>query len=234
MWNLLPLNDAQAVVEKGEGRYSRMRVKMIKHLQIPAFSLGLSIILLLLSFYARADVYQYVDEKQVIHLTNIPAGPQYRVLIKERSLNFSLASDAGPFYELIAETAGKYGVDGDLVKAVVKAESNFNHKAISKKGAKGLMQLMPKTATNLGVNDCFQPDANIDGGIRHLSYLISLYNGDLPLALAAYNAGEGAVARYRGVPPYAETMAYVRQVIDFYDRYKKSVKNKPLVSASLN
>ncbi len=203
-------------------------------MQIPAFFMGLSMMLLLFQSYAVADVYQYVDDKQVIHLTNIPAGPKFRVLIKELPFNAYPMPDSGPFYELIAGTADKYGVDGNLVKAVIKAESNFNHKAVSKKGARGLMQLMPKTAMNLGVSDSFHPGANIDGGIRHLSYLISLYNGDLPLVLAAYNAGEAAVAKYHGIPPYTETRNYVRQVLAFYDRYKKASKNKPLVSASLN
>lgn len=211
-----------------------MIIKMIRHMKIPAVFIGLSMILLVFHSYATADVYQYVDDKQVIHLTNVPEGPKYRVLIKERSFNVYPVPDSGSFYELIALIADKYGVDGDLVKAVIKAESNFNHKAVSKKGAKGLMQLMPKTAMNLGVSDSFHPGANIDGGIRHLSYLINLYNGDLPLVLAAYNAGEAAVAKYRGIPPYAETRSYVHQVLDFYDRYRKAAKSKPLVSASLN
>lgn len=211
-----------------------MMIKMIKHMHIPANIIVLSMILSLFQTYGIADVYQYVDDRQIIHLTNVPAGPKYRVLIKERSFNVYPGPDSGPFYELIAGTADKYGVDGNLVMAVIKAESNFNHKAVSKKGAKGLMQLMPKTAMNLGVSDSFHPGANIDGGIRHLSYLISLYDGDLPLVLAAYNAGEAAVAKYRGIPPYAETRNYVRQVLAFYDRYRKTVKNKPLISASLN
>jgi hypothetical protein len=233
-WNLLASNDPKEVFGKGEGGYLRMMVKMIKHMPNILFSLVLFTIFFLIQPYTAADVYQYVDDKQVIHLTNVPAGPKYRVLIKERSFDFSPVPDSGPFYELIAWTADQYGVDGDLVKAIIKAESNFNHKAISKKGAKGLMQLMPKTARNLGVDDCFHPGANIDGGIRHLSYLISLYDGDLPLALAAYNAGEGAVAKYRGIPPYTETRTYVRQVLDFYDRYRRAAKNKPMVSASLS
>lgn len=207
-------------------------------MQLPAFLFGLPMALLLLQSYAVADVYQYVDDRQVIHLTNVPAGPKYRVLIKERAFNVYPVPDAGSgsgsFNELIAATADKYGVDGNLVKAVIKAESNFNHKAVSKKGARGLMQLMPQTAMSLGVNDSFHPGANVDGGIRHLSYLINVYNGDLPLVLAAYNAGEAAVAKYRGIPPYAETRNYVHQVLDFYERYKKAAKNKPLVSASLN
>ena len=211
-----------------------MMIKMIKNMHATAIFIGASMMLLFFHSYTMADVYKYVDDDQVIHLTNVPAEPKYMVLIKERSVNVYPALDAGPFYELIALTADKYGLDGDFVKAVIKAESNFNHKAVSKKGARGLMQLMPKTAMNLGVNDSFNPGANIDGGIRHLCYLINLYDGDLPLVLAAYNAGEAAVAKYRGIPPYAETRIYVRQVLGFYDRYKKATQNKPIVAASLS
>jgi soluble lytic murein transglycosylase-like protein len=204
----------------------------MRHVPIIFFSLGLSVILSFAPSNSIADVYQYIDDQQVIHLTNVSPGPKYRVLIKEQPSGAYLGYDIGPFHELIAWTADRYGVDGDLVKAVIKAESNFNHRAVSKKGAKGLMQLMPKTAVSLGVNDCFHPGDNIDGGIRYLSYLVSLYNGDLTLALAAYNAGEGAVAKYRGIPPYAETRSYVRQVLNFYERYKKSTKNKSLAASS--
>ena len=159
-------------------------------------------------------------------LPQIPLLADFSRYIVENEVKEGLA-DIGPapelksYDELIAWTARKYNVDCALVKAVIKAESNFDHKAVSRKGAKGLMQLMPQTASLLRVNDCFRPEDNIDGGIRHLSYLISLYNGDLALALAAYNAGETAVARYRGIPPYADTRAYVRRVLHNYKRYKQ-------------
>lgn len=202
-----------------------MSEKMVNHLQIFVFFLGLILTLLFSPPYAAADVYQYVDDQQVIHLTNVPAGSKYRVLIKERSLVYP-AADSGPLQELIAWTAEKYGVDSDLVKAVIKTESNFNTQAISRKGARGLMQLMPETAASLGVNDSFHPGDNIDGGIRYLSYLMNLYSGDLQLALAAYNAGEHAVAKYRGIPPYAETKTYVRLVLNNYERYRKTGKKQ--------
>lgn len=141
--------------------------------------------------------------------------------VKEGLADIGPAPDLKSYDELIAWTARKYNVDCLLVKAVIKTESNFDHKAVSKKGAKGLMQLMPQTASILRVNDCFRPEDNIDGGIRHLSYLIDLYKGNLALALAAYNAGEKAVARYRGIPPYAETRAYVRRVLHNYNQYRQ-------------
>jgi soluble lytic murein transglycosylase-like protein len=124
-----------------------------------------------------------------------------------------------------------YGVDHTLVKAVIKAESNFNSKAVSRKGAKGLMQLMPRTASSLRVNDCFHPEDNIDGGVRYLRYLINVYDGNLPLTLAAYNAGEKAVARYRGIPPYPETQTYVRRVMRFYEEYSRKASTTNLSKA---
>jgi soluble lytic murein transglycosylase-like protein len=119
---------------------------------------------------------------------------------------------------LARSTAAKYGLDPELVLAVVSVESNFKPRAVSPKGAQGLMQLMPGTAADLGVADRFDPAANLDGGTRYLQALLDHYRGDLTKALAAYNAGAGAVARHGGVPPYRETRAYVRKVIDRYDK----------------
>lgn len=114
---------------------------------------------------------------------------------------------------LAAEVARRHGLDPDLVLAVVAVESAFRPQAVSPRGARGLMQLMPRTAASLGVRDAMDPAANLDGGVRHLGSLIQLYDGDLTRALAAYNAGAGAVKRYGGVPPYRETRDYVRQVL---------------------
>ncbi|MCX5847540.1 MAG: transglycosylase SLT domain-containing protein [Deltaproteobacteria bacterium] len=207
-----------------------MFANIIKHISGITVLFGFLILSLVLTSSSLADVYRYVDENGVIHLTNVLMGPRFKVLIKERpDNNFKQGRDLGTYDELIAGAAGKYGVDISLVKAVIKAESNFNHKAVSRKGARGLMQLMPQTAIALGVSDSFHPGDNIDGGIRYLSSLIGLYNGDLLLALAAYNAGEGAVAKYRGIPPYAETRTYVRCVLDHYKRYKKESKTTATV-----
>jgi soluble lytic murein transglycosylase-like protein len=117
---------------------------------------------------------------------------------------------------LAVAVARRHGVDPELVLAVVAVESAFQPKAVSPKGAQGLMQLMPRTASSLGVDDAFDPAANLDGGTRYLGSLLTLYGGDLQRALAAYNAGAGAVARHGGVPPYRETRDYVRKVIQRY------------------
>ncbi|MDA8125420.1 MAG: lytic transglycosylase domain-containing protein [Deltaproteobacteria bacterium] len=195
-------------------------IKASTRLNILLCLLVLSLLSLLFLSPCAADVYRYVDESQVIHLTNQPLGPPFKLLFREGTPDRNSANDAAPYETLIVRIAEKYGVDHALVKAVIKAESNFDQKAISKKGARGLMQLMPQTALALGVNDCFRPEDNIDGGIRYLSYLIGQYKGDLRLVLAAYNAGETAVAKYLGVPPYAETQSYVRQVLNHYERYR--------------
>jgi hypothetical protein len=117
---------------------------------------------------------------------------------------------------LVEESARKHGLDPALVLAVVSVESGGRPEAVSPKGAQGLMQLMPRTAASLGVQDPFDPEQNVDAGVRHLESLVRLYDGNLTRALAAYNAGQGAVAKHGGVPPYRETRAYVRKVLERY------------------
>jgi soluble lytic murein transglycosylase-like protein len=129
-----------------------------------------------------------------------------------------------PYGEMIQAAAKKYGVDSDLVFSVIAAESNFNPKAVSRRGARGLMQLLPTTAVRLGVRDIFDPVQNIDAGTRYLRDLLKAYQGDLALTLAAYNAGPGAVQRYGRVPPYNETIAYVRAIRKTYAQRKSKAK----------
>jgi len=117
---------------------------------------------------------------------------------------------------IIDEAASKHGVDSNLVRAVIKVESNFNPRAVSRKGAMGLMQLMPSTARGLSVTNPFDAQQNVDGGVRHLKSLLENFDGDVTKSVAAYNAGAGAVARNHGVPPFAETQAYVRRVNQLY------------------
>jgi len=125
-----------------------------------------------------------------------------------------------PYGELIQSTAQKYGVDADLVFSVIAAESNFNPHAVSRRGARGLMQLLPSTATRLGVKDIFDPAQNIDAGTRYLHELLAIYQGDLVLTVAAYNAGPGALQKYGRVPPYRETQSYIRAIRKTYAQRK--------------
>jgi hypothetical protein len=174
-----------------------------------------------------ADIYKYEDEDGVLHLTNVPSNPKakYVMILKEKRVFFPKGIDVTiiQYDKMISKAAGKFNLDVALIKAVIKAESNFNHQAISRAGAKGLMQLMPQTASALKVDDVFHPGDNIEGGARYLRYLLNLYKGNLTLALAAYNAGEGAVAKYNnGVPPYRETQNYIKRVLALYESYSKS------------
>ena len=165
----------------------------------------------------HAASFRLTDDEGVTHFTNAPTDPRYR------SMPGMTGTGAGwlrlppsvqaRFREEIKVIAARHGVSASLVESLIRVESAFNPSAISPKGAQGLMQLMPQTASSLGVRNAFDPKQNIEGGVRHLRYLIDRYPGNLPLAVAAYNAGEGAVDRYRGIPPYAETQEYVRPVL---------------------
>lgn len=178
--------------------------------------------------FCHADIYKYVDEEGVIHLTNVPTETNipYVLVMKEKRVVFELKGDVTRYDDMISRAAERYRIDSALVKAVIKAESNFNHRAVSPVGAKGLMQLMPATAATLQVQDSFHPENNIDGGVRYLRYLMNLFNGNLPLVLAAYNAGENTVLRYNyHIPPYQETQTYIKRVLGYFKQY--SYENRP-------
>jgi soluble lytic murein transglycosylase-like protein len=130
------------------------------------------------------------------------------------------------FHPIILQEAKRYKIDPCLVKAIIMAESGYNPKAISKRGAKGLMQLMPSTAEALGVEDIFNPKQNISGGIRYFKQLVKKFDGNVKLALAAYNAGSQKVRHYQGIPPYKSTQFYIEKVFKYYELYKDQVAEK--------
>jgi soluble lytic murein transglycosylase-like protein len=189
--------------------------------------LWLAACLALLAVPALADVYYYVDERGVYHFADRKVTTRYRLYLREGNAAPSSVSapatlrrvDADAVNRLIDRVAAEHGIDADLVRAVVKVESNFDTNAVSRKGARGLMQLMPETAANYGVQDAHDPAQNLEGGVRHLCELMIQYNGELPLTLAAYNAGKNSLVTHGGVPPYRETQRYIREVIDAYRRY---------------
>lgn len=167
----------------------------------------------------RTVLYRWVDDRGVIHFTNTPSDQRFAAV----SVRKPMGPPIGPqrpehFDPTIQRTARLHGLPPALVKAVIRAESNFDPRARSHKGAMGLMQLMPQTAQEMGVRNPWRAEENIGGGTRYLRSMVNRY-GDVRLALAAYNAGPRAVDRYRGIPPYRETQEYVRRVLAYYRKY---------------
>jgi soluble lytic murein transglycosylase-like protein len=140
---------------------------------------------------------------------------------RSESLSVPVVEREREFHQAISEAASRHQVDAALIKAIIMAESRFNPKAISRCGAQGLMQLMPKTAEALGVEDTFDPEQNVDAGVRYFGNLKAMYKGDIELALAAYNAGIMKVKRYHGIPPYAATREYIKMVIGYYRLFQR-------------
>jgi|GEM_PF-806230 len=169
-----------------------------------------------------APIHVYRDKQGTLLFTNVPNRPGYRpFLFLQPYISRMTSKESADFDRLIRSACVRYGVEFELVKAVIKAESAFNPWAISRAGARGLMQLMPETAADHGVADIHSPRQNIEGGVRHLRILLERFDGNLPLALAAYNAGAGAVDKYNGIPPYQETQQYVRRVLRFRESYRE-------------
>jgi hypothetical protein len=166
---------------------------------------------------ARAQIYTRVNGNGVIEATNVPDGSGFRLAYVGKgtlihSRGFTSRVYRGEFDHHIRDAASMYGVAIDLIKAVISAESEFDPLAVSSKGAQGLMQLMPFTARRMGVTDAFDPRQNVLGGTQYLRILLDTFQGDISLALAGYNAGPNAVARYRGIPPFKETQRYVQKI----------------------
>ena len=182
-----------------------------------------------LSTAADPDIYMRVDKNGVTELTDCPSGPGWVFYRRESgyvpSVNFVKGDKPKSVDEVIREIAREYTIDSALVKAIVTVESNCDPRAISRKGAQGLMQLMPSTARDLKVSKPLDPRENIIGGVKYIKGLLAAY-GDLRLALAGYNAGPGAVKKYAGIPPYRETISYVKKVLSYYKRFKKEEKRR--------
>jgi soluble lytic murein transglycosylase len=169
---------------------------------------------------ARGPIYVFVDSDGLAHFTNVPSDRRFVLMdpAPPSGQGLHLAPARWEYDGLIGLAARQHRVPPALVKAVIAAESKFDPRAVSRKGARGLMQLMPATAQSLGVTDPLRPDENVDGGVRYLRSMIKRY-GDLPRALAAYNAGPEAVDRFGGIPPYPETRDYVKRVLTYYRAY---------------
>lgn len=179
---------------------------------------------------ALADIYQWTDKDGVVHFSNRPDS-RGKLYIKKNGDVPSARGAAVPpqerdparfnrYDEWIRQAAALYQIPVELVRAVIKCESDYDPRAVSVSGARGLMQLMPPTAERLQVRDIDDPRENIFGGVRYLRILANMFNGDLELTVAAYNAGEEAVMRYGGIPPYQQTRDYVVKVVAFYRRYR--------------
>ena len=190
------------------------------------------------STYAAGSIYSYIDADGVLHFSDAPVDDRYRRV--KRVIQDGIAISPRPrrrgpsrrdYDRLIVQIATRHRVQPALVKAVIAAESNFQPNAVSRVGAQGLMQLMPATAAELGVDRPFGILENIDGGVRYLRTLLDRYD-ELTHSLAAYNAGPAAVDRYRGVPPYRETQAYVKRVLEYYRGYRSEFE-RPITSAPI-
>lgn len=176
-----------------------------------------------LSGTALADIYRYTDESGVVCYTDAPFGKKSELMLRDGSaeekpspLSVKQPAARSDYSHYVQKAASKYDIDSALINAVIKTESNGNHRAVSRKGAIGLMQLMPTTASDMNVSNPYNPEENIEGGTRYLRTMLERFNGDLTLALAAYNAGPGTVEKYRTVPPISETRDYVKKVYSLY------------------
>ncbi len=181
---------------------------------------------------SMADIYSYTDKNGVKHFTNVPNSDKYKLFIPEqtgriyynRGVGYprfsSRAINSKAFDPIIEQASVRYGLDRALIKAVISAESAFNSQAVSPKGAKGLMQIMPENYSSLNIADPFNPSQNIMGGSKYLKQMLEVHNKNLEFALAAYNAGPEAVRKHEGIPPYDETRNYVFKVKALYRQYK--------------
>lgn len=194
-----------------------------------------SLILISLGFSeVRAELYKFVDEHGIVHFTNVPTDRRFKRVGgtgSSRSRRSRYGNGQAFRHVMIAkydqyttEASKRFNIPKELIVAVMAVESNFDPNAVSSAGAQGLMQLMPETAAQMGVDDPFDPRQSIFGGTRYLRTMANVFSGDLVLTLAAYNAGHQAVTKHMDIPPYDETQRYVRRVLKLYNIYKKASK----------
>lgn len=186
-----------------------------------SFAIGLSLVLGICSL-SSADIYRYQDKDGVWHFTNIKKDTRYKLFL--RTYKKKPSQYIKEYEGIIKQATRRFEVDPSLIKAVIKAESDFDHTAVSHKGAQGLMQLMPQTADAMEVGDPLNPEENIFGGTRYLSLLLERFKNNKVLALAAYNAGPEAVETYGGVPPFPETRSFVENALEYYRQFKSGSK----------
>jgi len=167
---------------------------------------------------AFADIYRYVDAQGKVHFTDTPTHGRYDMYMKEEA---PVKASNRSYLDIIRRHATSYQLEEALVKAVIKVESDYQPRVVSRKGAQGLMQLIPQTAKDLKVSNPFDPYENIRGGSEYLRMMLDLFNNDVELALAAYNSGPSTVKRYGGIPPYDETQKYVKKVKRYLDYYRQ-------------
>lgn len=210
-------------MEKRE--YRKQDLKLVRALLTRRVGAGVCAALVALttsapSVLADADIYSYVSPNGTVYMTNVPTGRKF-IPVRGRGRYHESVSDR-ELEEAVARYANEYRLSPALLLAVMKAESAFNPTVISKAGAVGLMQLIPETAIRHGVRNLYDTKENIGGGAKHLRYLLDRFHGNIRLALAAYNAGERNVDRYRQIPPFKETRTYVKKVMGFYRDYRAS------------
>ena len=199
---------------------------------------------------AVADIFSYTDADGTIHFTNSrPKGKErgkYKVYLKTPEQRLARpgvvpvsARDSDParysrFDASIREASRSYSIPEPFIRAVIRVESDYDPRVVSVAGAQGLMQLMPGTARRMNVGDSFDPHQNIMGGTRYLRYLANMFGGDMVLTIAGYHAGEGAVLKYDGVPPYTSTRGYIRKVLGFYQRFKEKAGQGGRIEVKMN
>ncbi len=210
---------------------------MVQEIKIASKITYITLLITLLAWWAPsyADIYKYVDETGVVHFTNIPKNNRYKKIISEDKTKKNIKKNTrnpSQYQQIIYILSRKYNINPSLIKALIKVESDWDTNALSKKGAIGLMQLMPSTAEEMNVKNPYNPVENIEGGTKYLRHLLDKFQGDLNLTLAAYNAGPKIVGKIKDIPAIPETQQYVEKVLSIYNN--SSDKTPTLIYKIIN